>query len=41
MMNLNDPKELASLLEDADAALNVARRAAIRPGIFVQYTPGE
>lgn len=34
-------EELASLLEDADGALNVARRATLRPGIFVQYTPGE
>jgi diguanylate cyclase (GGDEF)-like protein len=33
-------EELATLLEDADAALNVARRASLRPGIFVQYTPG-
>jgi diguanylate cyclase (GGDEF)-like protein len=34
-------EELASLLEDADAALNVARRSSLRPNIFVQYTPGE
>jgi diguanylate cyclase (GGDEF)-like protein len=34
-------EELASLLEDADAALNVARRSSMRPGIFVQYTPTE
>lgn len=32
-------EELAALLEDADAALNVARRATLRPDIFVQYTP--
>jgi diguanylate cyclase (GGDEF)-like protein len=33
-------EELAALLEDADAALNVARRSSLRPDIFVQYTPG-
>jgi diguanylate cyclase (GGDEF)-like protein len=33
-------EELAALLEDADAALSVARRASIRPEIFVQYTLG-
>lgn len=33
-------EELASLLEDADAALNVARRASLRPDIFTPYTQG-
>ena len=33
-------EELAALLEDADAALNVARRACLRPTIFTPYTPG-
>lgn len=33
-------EELASLLEDADAALNVARRASLRPEIFTPYSQG-
>ena len=34
-------EELASLLEDADAALSVAKSANSRHGIFVSYVPGQ
>jgi diguanylate cyclase (GGDEF)-like protein len=33
-------EELAALLEDADAALSVARRATLRPAVFTPYSPG-
>lgn len=38
--SLSVREELASLLEDADAALNVARRASRRPDIFTPYSQG-
>lgn len=38
--SLSVREELASLLEDADAALNVARRASRRPDIFTPYAQG-
>ncbi len=36
---LSTREELAALLEDADAALNVAKSSNKRPGIFVPYKP--
>ena len=36
---LSTREELASLLEDADAALNVAKSSNKRPGIFIPYKP--
>jgi len=36
---LSTREELAALLEDADAALNVAKSSNKRPGIFIPYKP--
>ena len=38
---LSTREELAALLEDADAALSVAKSANMRMGIFVPYVPGQ